>query len=118
MTDLLTLIKKLLNQVPNRADKDVNPFIDGGVEYFYENLNYSIDYWKGQNGYTISLHISERNPFYCLNHITIEVSEKDYMEIKWKCEEWSKYLKEQQLNQFEEFVNGFENNSMDELLND
>lgn len=40
------------------------------------------------------------------------------MEIKWKCEEWNKYLEEQQLNQFEEFVNGFENNSMDELLND
>lgn len=44
MADLLTLIKKLLNHVPNRTDIDVNPFIDGGVEYFYENLNYSIDY--------------------------------------------------------------------------
>ena len=116
MTDLLTLIKKLLNHVPNRIN--VSPFIDGGVEYFYENLIYCINYWKGQDGYTISLHITEKNPYFHLNEKTMKVSEKDYMEIKWKCEEWSKYLEEQQLNQFEEFVNGFENNSMDELLND
>lgn len=116
MTDLLTLIKKLLNHVPNRMD--VNPFIDGGAEYFYENLSYRIDYWKSQDEYILCLNITERHPYFHLSEKTIKVSEKDYMEIKWKCEEWSKYLEEQQLNQFEEFVNGFENNSMDELLND
>ena len=116
MTDLLTLIKKLLNHVPNRID--VNPFIDGGIEYLYENLSYRISYWKSKDEYTISFYISEKNSYCHLNEKMINVSEKDYMEIKWKCEEWGKYLEEQRLNQFEEFVNGFENNSMDELLND
>ena len=118
MTDLLTLIKKLLKQVPNRITSCV--FDDSNdAEYLCDNLKYSIRYSCYNTQYFIHLNIARTEPYWFILHeAQIEVSEKDYMETKWKIEEWKNYLEEQYLNQFEEFVDSFSDNSMDSLLNE
>lgn len=117
MTDLLTLIKRLLKQVPNGTN--VYLFDESGVEYVYLNkLKYTIAYWECNSTYHVRLSITELNPYHLLNDFEIEVSEKDYMEIKWKCKEWEEYLRKQQLDAFEEFVDSFSDDSMDSLLNE
>lgn len=47
----------------------------------------------------------------------IELTEKEYMEIKWAIEEWTTVLKTAILDEFKEFVET-EPSSMDDLLND
>ena len=47
-----------------------------------------------------------------------ELTEKEYMEIKWKIEEWANNLNTYALNKFAEYVNSFPKNPMDALLDD
>lgn len=50
-------------------------------------------------------------------HKTVELTEKEYMDIKWTIEEWANYLKEKAFEDFAKFAES-EPNTMDDLLND
>ena len=119
MDELKTLIKKLLNQVPNR----IEPIFDDvdSIIYEYNGKEYTISLFRdfdGPNSYRIALYTDVISTYRQLKTFYIDISEKEYMEIKWKIEEWNDYLTNQQMDQFKEFVESFSNNSMDELLND
>jgi hypothetical protein len=50
---------------------------------------------------------------------SIEVNERQYSELKWKIEDWSKVLRKEAFDKFEEFVESIlDSNPYDELLND
>ncbi len=114
MEELRTLIQKLLKRVPDYAGSDC--FVDNSVTYINDSLQYDIDCSHYDDKYIVHLGISEKNPYRFLNAFYIPVTEKEYMEIKWKIEEWNDYLKQKCINEFTTFVNGFSNGSMDELL--
>ena len=48
---------------------------------------------------------------------TVPLTEKEFMEIKWKTQEWEKVLREKALDAFKEFAES-DPTSMDDLLND
>lgn len=47
----------------------------------------------------------------------VEISEKEFMNLKWKIEDWQSILEQEAFDKFEEFAN-IEPGTMDDLLND
>lgn len=118
MENLKTLVQKLLKFCPTKVMNGL--FDDDVIEYYNDNISYSISVYSliDNSKYYVKINISNIHPYEYINDFNIEVTEKEYMETKWQIEDWIKYLNEKQLLAFEEFVNSFENNSMDDLLND
>ena len=50
-------------------------------------------------------------------HKEVDLTEKEYMQLKWKIQDWNSILKEELMAVFKEFVNT-PNGTMEDLLND
>lgn len=112
MSDLKNQIFTLLKKCP----KDV--YISS------ETNNVSATYYNDHNSifYGINLIYSDRAIYFDISSNMsytrkIDVTEKEYMELKWTIEEWAKILEEKAFEDFKEFAET-EPNSMDDLLND
>lgn len=118
MEKTVSLIKKLLERVPYTVNM-LEGFTDGCIYYLNNEDTYKIALCKTSDSkYQISFDIIRyKYPLYS-KEFFFDVSEKEYMEIKWKFEEWNTYLNNRSLEQFEDFVNEEPDSSMDGLLND
>ena len=124
MSDLKSQIFKLIKKHPNT----VNSWNDNAyIIYHTDTADYQINLYKKQDYhpsdyplYSICLNISIQNSDIFGNDYseTIPVTEKEFMELKWKFEEWQDILREEAFNKFKEFVEPDEPSVMDDLLND
>ena len=118
MEQLKNLVKKLIAKEPSSADP--NAIFTPQIEYKNDNVIYriAINHIPETNEYVLELFI-EDNPedydtgynYYC------NITEKEYMEIKWNIEAWHDFLVKKEFDRFAEFAEQ-EQSSMDELLND
>ena len=115
MKDLKTLVIKLLEQKPNSC------IIDGfmcaaHVSYVNGDTRYEISLHKASK-YSLELHIysvcDSKSYYY-----DCDLSEQEFMEIKWKIEGWDQVLQEDVFNAFSEYVESLPGDARDELLND
>ena len=113
MSDLKNQIFTLLKKCPSAAS-------DRQIHYYTDSAAYTISLvsnFGAQEGvpdcYAI-ITISTENDQYQKN---VELTEKEYMDLKWTIEEWDKELKEKAFEDFAKFAES-EPNSMDDLLND
>lgn len=108
MSKLVSLVKKLLERKPDNCGM----FCDY-VAYKHKDGFYRVDTSEYDKTYSIYLFDTSNE-----TQFSEEVSERDYMEIKWAIEEWRKILHEDAFDEFEEFVNEVPDQGMDELLHD
>ena len=113
MNDLKNQIFALLKKCPNAAR-------DRQIHYYTDSVAYTIslisNFGTQENVpdcYAI-ITISTENDQYQKN---VELTEKEYMDLKWTIEEWDKELKEKAFDDFVKFAES-EPNSMDDLLDD
>ena len=113
MSDLKNQIFALLKKRPDSAG--VYGSIVGIVYHLNNFTSYSINLLDTKNKpYSVSIRINEEFNTYIKD---IELTEKEYMDIKWSIEEWANDLKEKAFEEFAKFAES-EPNSMDDLLND
>ena len=84
---------------PPKEDDEI-PFLDTTPQEHYE---FQMDIWLNSAG----KHFATK----------VELTEKEYMEMKWTIEEWNNTFTTSILDEFKEFVET-EPSSMDDLLND
>ena len=111
MSDLKNLILALLEKCPQRAVA----YEDGGtVSYFpRDGHSYNLDLISNEE-YLLKL------TMFCGPSVfseEIPLTEREFMELKWKFEDWQKELKAKALDEFKEFAKS-EPKSMDDLLKD
>ena len=114
MSDLKNQIFTLLKKRPDSAGGSSRVI---AVAYdLNKPVSYSISLFKDvkEKPYSVSIRISEEFNTY---NKDIELTEKEYMDIKWTIEEWIKDLEEKAFEDFAKFAES-EPNSMDDLLND
>lgn len=110
MSDLKNQIFTLLKKCPNEIylSPESNDFV---VSYYNNGNVYDLNFIYSKTLVTIG--ISNGTEYIK----QVEVTEKEYMELKWTAEEWSKVLEEKAFEEFKEFAE-MEPSSMDDLLND
>jgi hypothetical protein len=108
MSDLKNQIFSLIKKIPNRVSENLTTI------YVTEKLR--IILWI-KDDYNVEISISDKKGSEQVVYKYLELSEKEYMELKWKLEDWKKYLDNQLLDAFEEFADT-DPESMDDLLND
>ena len=114
MSDLKNQIFTLLKKRPDSAGASSSVI---AVAYdLNKPVSYSISLFKDvkDKQYSVSIRINEEFNTYIKN---IELTEKEYMDVKWTIEEWIKDLEEKAFEDFAKFAES-EPNSMDDLLND
>lgn len=104
MEEIKNLIFKLLKKKPNWIstidEKEINVYYNDDISLGIYNYN----------GFEYQLRI---NNFY----FTDELSEREFMEMKWKLSDWKDVLEKEAINKLSEFVDS-PNGTMDDLLND
>ena len=110
MDDLKTLINKLLCKQPDL----IYEMFETSVQYKNKDFIYDITLWKSEHKVTLSI---QGNVAITSNY-DIELTEKEYMELKWKMEAWRDELQNSNFETFKEFVNEIPESGMDDLLND
>ena len=109
--ELLNLVKRLLKRKPTNL---------GGL---FEEL--TVDYRNGDSTYCISvsnyngykIHFRLETPKQANIYRDIEVSEKEYMEVKWQIEYWTELITNSEFDLFREFAER-DDSQMDDLLDD
>lgn len=88
------------------------------IHYYTDSIVYAVALYPKfkQEGldYCAIITISSENGQY---QKTVELTEKEYMDIKWTIEEWHEVLEVKAFDDFAKFAES-EPNSMDDLLND
>ena len=116
MEDLKNLVKKLLDRKPVEAD--VKGYFGPSVTYKDENNVYKIDMCVNDQGqYSLSLFIGKDDLDISGHDYSCNITEKEYMEFKWKMEGWEEELHNDAFNEFADFVKQQED-PMNTLLND
>lgn len=111
MDDLKNLIFTLLEKCPQYAFAYEN----GGTVTYYprENATFNLDLTSNDE-YLLRITIyTGPNVF----SEEIPLTEREFMELKWKFEDWQKELKAKAFDEFRELAK-FEPKSMDDLLKD
>lgn len=111
MSDLKNQVFALLEKCP-----DYTTTLDDFIEATYYNsefITYRVHVSFRSNS-TITLFIYFNSSVF---RKEISVTEKEFMDIKWKIEAWTKEIEAKALDTFKEFAEK-EPNSMDDLLND
>lgn len=111
--ELVNLVKKLLKRTPTSVYDD--PFNDYSIVYKNGDVEYRISICKINQLFTVELHISN----YKINsftHYDSNITEREYMEIKWSIENWKQTINDYEFDAFREFVE--DDTQMDDLLND
>lgn len=119
MSDLKSQVTALLKKCPNHACS----FPDGAhASYFSSNnVTYDIELFKtGDNDehdcLVFNCTLSIIAPAANLTK-NIELTEKEFMDLKWKIEDWASQIESKLLEDFAEFAEA-EQTSMDQLLDD
>lgn len=110
MDDLKTLVNKLLCKRPDVIYEMFGP----GAQY--QNKDFIYDIMLSESKHIVTLNI-QGNVAITSNY-DIELTEKEYMELKWKIEAWRDELQNSNFETFKEFVNEIPERGMDDLLND
>lgn len=111
MDDLKNQIFALLKKCPTHG----YVYDCGGhIGYSSETASYDVELteYNEEHGVYFSIHTG----FNSFSKF-IPLTEKEYMDIKWKIEDWQKELENKALEEFKDFVEA-EPSSMDDLLND
>lgn len=111
MNDLKNLIFALLEKCPNHAFS----YPDGGeaLYYYKDATSYNLGLTSGDKYVAHFMIYSGPNVF----NKEVSLTEKEFMEMKWKLEDWAKDLEAKAFEEFKDFVES-KPNSMDDLLND
>ena len=112
MSDLKNQIFALLEKCPDHITTVIDDFIEA-TYYNGEFITYRVHVSFKPNP-TVILFIYFNSSAY---RKEISVTEKEFMDIKWKIEAWEKEVEAKALETFKEFAEK-EPNSMDDLLND
>lgn len=118
MSDLKSQIFSLLKKCPTSASSWDNGSLvlyrtGDGQEYHIETYKRKDYHPKDHPDFSATITI-ENERFDCE---TIPLTEKEFMDFKWKTEEWEKILHEKAFEAFKEFAES-DPTSMDDLLND
>lgn len=116
MDDLKKFVKKLIfsSKVPTYVASDSNS--EGAViSYVKNDMRFSVNIIKKMESYECFLYIFGSENQTLIKEV--ELSEKEYMELKWQIENWLDLINDSLYNQFKEFAES-EDSSMDDLLND
>lgn len=111
MEELKNLVSRLLEIRPNVAGKGLS---DGNVTYIDSEYRYDISV-NNFNEHRLNLIIRAHEDF---EYFSCKLTEKEFMDIKWKIEAWEDKIRSDAFDAFKSFVNNHPQNSMDELLND
>lgn len=121
MSDLKTQIFSVIKKRPHSICTSFETY---DVAYVNDNSEYVICPSKHNNGtsFTCTLRINRRcddEPLVFTDETirTIELTEKEYMDLKWTIEAWKEQLEEQDLEEFKDFAES-EPGTMDDLLHD
>lgn len=113
MSDLKKLIFKILEKVPTRVeftpDKDWE-----SISYIEEHNYYDIQIYKNNDAFKVDVCVSTG---YNSIDFKTELTEKEYMQIKWQIEEWDTYLRNKAFDTLEEFALKTKG-TIDDLLDD
>lgn len=113
MSDLKNQIFALLKKCPDSTGThQIHYYTDSTV--YVITLTTKFGTQEDVPDYSAIVTISKESGQY---HKTVELTEKEYMDIKWTIEEWAKDLEEKAFEDFAKFAER-EPNSMDDLLND
>lgn len=118
MEQLKGLVKSLLEKKPSYVEMDS---FSPTAYYKSEKVTYNIDLYsnKNTNEFKVSLYITKDDEKYDIfgYDYSCDLTEKEFMELKWQMEAWNKELRQIAFNEFKEFVEQQES-PMDELLHD
>lgn len=114
MSDLKNQIFALLKKRPDSAG--ASNLVVAVAYDLNKPTSYSISLFKDikDKPYSVNIRINEEFNTYIKD---VELTEKEYMDIKWTIEEWIKDLEQKAFEDFAKFAES-EPNSMDDLLND
>ena len=103
MEEIKNLIFKLLKKKPDW----ISTIDEKEIDVNYNDISLSI---YNYNGFEYQLRINN----FCF---TDELSEREFMEMKWKLSDWRDVLEKEAISKLSEFVDS-PNGTMDDLLND
>ena len=113
MSDLKNQIFTLLKKCPDATrTHQIHYYTDSTVYVITLVSKFGIQ--ENVSDYSAIITISTESGQY---QKTVELTEKEYMDLKWTIEEWDKELKEKAFEDFAKFAER-DPNSMDDLLND
>lgn len=117
MEDLKNLVKKLLDRKPVEAV--AKSYFGPNVTYNDGNKIYKIDLCQYEDGHkhSLNLFIGETVLDISGHDYSCDITEKEYMELKWKMEGWEEELHADAFNEFADFVKQQED-PRNTLLND
>lgn len=116
MEDLKNLVKKLLDRKPVEAE--VDGYFGPNITYKDEKNFYKIDMSiNGKSQYSLNLFIGQNDLDLDGHDFNCKITEREYMEFKWKIEEWKNELHADAFSEFSDFVKQQED-PMNTLLND
>lgn len=114
MDDLKKFVKKLIfsSKVPTYVEISNETAV---ISYVKNDMRFSVNIIKKMESYGCFLYIFGSGDQTLIKEV--ELSEKEYMELKWQIENWLDLINDSLYNQFKEFAES-EDSSMDDLLND
>lgn len=111
---LISLVRKCLNNKPSYKYEGIFDYC-GAVVYYDNDVKYTISITNPiDEQYTLRVEMDKD----CHIEFYSSLTEKEYMEFKWRMEELCKILDDEAFSSFESFVDSQEKGTMDELLND
>ena len=113
MNNLKNQIFALLKKCPNGVDRHRISYHKDD-NYYDLTLNKKYETQEDTPNFSASLIIYKNTNKYFKS---VELTEKEYMDIKWSIEEWNKVLEDKAFEEFRDFVESTPN-SMDDLLKD
>ena len=113
MDDLKNKVFTLLKKCPVYADS-IGDYTSAHY-YGSENIKYEISLLKRDSKHFVVIMIDDSFAFHDKE---IEITEKEYMEIKWTVEKWHKVIYETAFERFIDFVEPPVTSEMENLLKD
>lgn len=114
MSDLKNQILALLKKCPDSAVEGCEIQYHNNTCYYSIVLNKKHGILEDVPDFSVSLTIYTEFGRYFKS---IELTEKEFMDLKWTIEEWNKVLEDKAFEEFKDFAEN-EPNSMDDLLKD
>lgn len=119
MSDLKTQIFSVIKKRPCSIATRFGGYQLG---YINDNVGYMVGIDKYDNRFVCTLDIDrsfDNDPlmFKDSTRREVELTEKEYMDLKWSIEAWKEQMEEQDLEEFKDFAES-EPGTMDDLLHD
>ena len=119
MSDLKTQIFSVIKKRPYSISTTFGGYQLG---YINDNIEYVVGIDRHDGHFTCTLDINkslDKDPlmFKDSTYRKVELTEREYMDLKWSIETWKEQMEEQDLEEFKDFAES-EPGTMDDLLND